>query len=55
MKYAARVMELSEELGLPSARARFLEILSEAKSNRSEMGTGAEVFLKYAQRQIVPA
>jgi alpha-amylase/alpha-mannosidase (GH57 family) len=55
MKYAARVMELSEELDLPSARARFLEILAEAKSNRSEMGTGADVFLKYAQRQIVPA
>jgi len=37
-----------EQLKLPSLRARFLEILAEAKSNRPEMGTGADIF-----RQLV--
>ena len=33
-----------EQLDLPSVRERFLEILSEAKSNRPEMGTGADIY-----------
>jgi len=32
---------------LPSARARFLEILAEARSNRTEMGTGADIFERF--------
>jgi alpha-amylase/alpha-mannosidase (GH57 family) len=44
LKYAGRAIDLMEQLGLRSARARFLEILAEAKSNRSEMGTGADIF-----------
>jgi alpha-amylase/alpha-mannosidase (GH57 family) len=44
LKYAGRALDLMAQLGLPSARARFLEILAEAKSNRPEMGTGADIF-----------
>ncbi len=44
LKYAGRAIDLMEQLGLPSARARFLEILAAAKSNRSEMGTGADIY-----------
>lgn len=48
LKYACRAIDLMEQLGLPSVRGRFLEILSEAKSNRPELGSGADVY-----RQLV--
>jgi hypothetical protein len=46
LKYAARAIDLMEQLGLPSARDPFLEILAEARSNRSKLGTGADIFRK---------
>ncbi|MGH9880240.1 MAG: DUF3536 domain-containing protein, partial [Pyrinomonadaceae bacterium] len=49
MKYAARVLELLGKLGLPSPRRQFLEILSEAKSNLTEQGSGADIFLRSAE------
>jgi alpha-amylase/alpha-mannosidase (GH57 family) len=48
LKYACRAIDLMEQLGLPSVRGCFLEILSEAKSNQPELGTGADIY-----RQIV--
>ena len=44
LKYACRAIDLMNQLGLPSLRGRFLEILSEAKSNRPGMGTGADIY-----------
>ncbi|HVS21905.1 MAG TPA: DUF3536 domain-containing protein [Pyrinomonadaceae bacterium] len=44
LKYAGHAIDLMEQLGLPPARERFLEILAEAKSNRPEMGTGADIY-----------
>jgi alpha-amylase/alpha-mannosidase (GH57 family) len=44
LKYAGRAIDLMEQVRLPSVRDRFLEILAEAKSNRAEMGTGADIF-----------
>jgi hypothetical protein len=49
MKYAARVIELMDELGLPSPRHQFLEILAEAKSNIERLGTGVDIFLNYVE------
>ena len=49
LKYAARAIDLMDQLGLPRARERFLEILAEAKSNRAEMGTGADIYLRFAE------
>jgi alpha-amylase/alpha-mannosidase (GH57 family) len=49
MKYAARVIELSDQLGLPSHRRTFLEMLAEAKSNLTEKGTGADIYLRHAE------
>jgi alpha-amylase/alpha-mannosidase (GH57 family) len=49
LKYAARAMDLMEQLGLPSVRDRFLEILAEAKSNRREMGTGADIYRRLVE------
>jgi hypothetical protein len=53
MKYAARAIELMDELGLPSPRARFLEILAEARSNVLENGNGADVYLRFAEPPVV--
>lgn len=50
LKYAARVIELMSELELPSVRQQFLEILKEAKSNLIERGTGADIFVREAER-----
>ena len=44
MRYAARVIDLMDQLGLDPPRQRFLEIMSEAKSNRPEKGNGADIF-----------
>ncbi len=49
LKYAARALDVMEQLGLPSVRDRFLEILSEAKSNRRELGTGADIFRRFVE------
>jgi alpha-amylase/alpha-mannosidase (GH57 family) len=47
LKYAARAIDLMEQLGLPSVRDRFLEILAQAKCNRAEIGTGADIYRRY--------
>ena len=46
MRYAARVIDLMSQLGMEPPVDRFLEILSEAKSNRPEKGSGAQIFLE---------
>ncbi|HEX7928703.1 MAG TPA: DUF3536 domain-containing protein [bacterium] len=50
MKYAGRVMDYLQELNLPAPRDRFLEILSEAKSNMPGKGNGADIF----RREVDP-
>lgn len=49
MTYAARTMELAEELGALPPRDTFLEQLSQARSNRPEQGNGADVFRRYVE------
>jgi alpha-amylase/alpha-mannosidase (GH57 family) len=49
LKYAARAIDLMEQLKLPSVRTQFIEILSAAKSNRPEMGTGADIFRRFVE------
>jgi alpha-amylase/alpha-mannosidase (GH57 family) len=49
LKYAARAIDLMDQLRLPSVRERFIEILSEAKSNRPEMGTGADIYRRFVE------
>jgi alpha-amylase/alpha-mannosidase (GH57 family) len=50
MRYAARVIDLMDQLDLDPPRQRFLEMMSEAKSNRPEKGNGAEIFLAADER-----
>jgi alpha-amylase/alpha-mannosidase (GH57 family) len=49
LKYACRVIELMRELGLPAPRTRFLEILAEAKSNKPELGNGADIYRRFVE------
>lgn len=56
LKYAGRVMDLGDELGLRSVKHRFLEILSEARSNLAEFGNGADIFRRFVETaRVTPA
>jgi alpha-amylase/alpha-mannosidase (GH57 family) len=45
LRYAARVIELMNQLGLDPPIKQFLELLAEAKSNRPDKGNGSDLFL----------
>lgn len=49
LRYAARVLDLQNQLGFNAPRKEFLELLSNAKSNRPEKGNGADIFLRFAE------
>jgi hypothetical protein len=49
LKYAGRALEITDDLGLRSPRAHFLEILSDAKSNRAELGNGADIYRQFVE------
>jgi len=44
MRYAARVIDLQNQLGLDPPRKQFLELMAEAQSNKREKGNGADIF-----------
>jgi alpha-amylase/alpha-mannosidase (GH57 family) len=44
MRYAARTLELMDELGGAAPRDAFLATLEQAKSNDPKLGTGADIF-----------
>jgi len=49
LKYAGRAIDLMEQLGLPPVRERFLDLLSEANSNRPDIGTGADIYRRFVE------
>jgi alpha-amylase/alpha-mannosidase (GH57 family) len=49
LKYAARVMDFMDELGLSSPKDGFLEILAEARSNTARLGTGADIYRRMVE------
>jgi alpha-amylase/alpha-mannosidase (GH57 family) len=49
LKYAARAIDLMNQLGLPPVRDQFIEILAGAQSNRPEMGSGADIYRRYVE------
>jgi alpha-amylase/alpha-mannosidase (GH57 family) len=53
LKYAGRVMDFQEELGLPSSKNRFLEILAGARSNITRLGTGADIYRRQVETSRV--
>ena len=50
LQYAARLIELSEQLGAPLPANDFVELLSEAHSNRAKFGTGADIYREFVER-----
>ena len=52
MRYAARLMELQNQIGFDTPRKTFLEMLAEARSNDRSKGNGAEIFLRFAERKV---
>ncbi len=56
LKYAGRLMDLGEELGLSSLKSRFLEILAQAQSNIPKLGNGADVYRRFVEAaRVTPA
>lgn len=53
LKYAARAMQLAVNFSKKDLEKRFLEILSEAKSNFAEFGNGKDIFEKFVKPSIV--
>ncbi|HEY2332204.1 MAG TPA: DUF3536 domain-containing protein [Acidimicrobiales bacterium] len=51
LRYAARAMDLLEELGEPAGLDEFLAVLGEARSNEADEGDGRDVW----HRHVVPA
>lgn len=49
LRYAGRAIDLMDRLALPSARTNFLEILSQARSNKPELGTAADIYSKFVE------
>jgi alpha-amylase/alpha-mannosidase (GH57 family) len=49
LKYACRAIDLMEQIDLPPVRDRFLEILEEAKSNKPELGNGADIYRRVVE------
>lgn len=53
MKYAARAMQLAQTFSKKDLEKKFLELLSEAKSNFNEFGTGKDIFEKFVKPSVV--
>lgn len=53
MKYAARAMQLAEHFTEKNLGTKFLEILSAAKSNIPEYGTGKDIFKKFVEPSVI--
>jgi len=49
LRYAARVLDLQNQLGLDAPRKQFLSLLANAKSNQVEKGNGVQIFLHFAE------
>jgi alpha-amylase/alpha-mannosidase (GH57 family) len=49
LRYAARVLDLLNQLALDVPRKEFLQLLAQAKSNRLDRGNGADIFLHFAE------
>ncbi len=53
MKYAARAMQLAAYFTKQNYEKKFLEILSDAKSNIQEYGTGKDIYERFVKPSVV--
>jgi alpha-amylase/alpha-mannosidase (GH57 family) len=49
LRYAARLIDLSQQLGAPLPGKDFLGLLARAQSNRPELGSGADIYRSFAE------
>lgn len=49
MRYAARAIQLVEDMSAPDLEARMLDVLAKAHSNMPQHGTGKTIYLNYAK------
>jgi alpha-amylase/alpha-mannosidase (GH57 family) len=54
MRYAARTVDLLEELGQPTSEDRLVAVLERAESNDPTKGTAADLYLKIASSPKTP-
>jgi alpha-amylase/alpha-mannosidase (GH57 family) len=52
LSYAARAIQLAQELGCEDLQPGFLDILTRAKSNLPDQGTGADIYCRLLQSRI---
>ncbi len=53
LKYAGRAIQLAQEFSSKDIETHFLEILSEAKSNLVEYGSGKDLYLRFVKPCII--
>ena len=53
MKYACRAMQLAKGVSGTDLEPEYIRLLSEAKSNVPEVGTGADLYKRYVQSAVV--
>jgi len=53
LKYAARVLQLIKKFSNEDIETKFLDILSDAKSNFHEFGTGKDIFERFVKPSVV--
>ena len=53
MKYAARAMQLASGFSKENLEEKFLEILSEARSNINEFGSGKDIYERFVKPSVV--
>ena len=52
LRYAARVIDLQKKLGFETPLKQFLELVSDAKSNRPEKGNGADLIRIHLRKSV---
>jgi len=53
LKYAARAMQIAGDFSETNLEGKFLDILSEAKSNIAELGSGKDIYLRFVKPSII--
>jgi hypothetical protein len=55
LKHAARAIQLAEEFSVEDIEKRFLDSLSQGRSNLSEMGDGLQIYQRFVKpKQVIP-
>jgi len=53
LRYAARAIQLGQDLGLSDVEPKFLELLAKGRSNLREQGDGRQIYDRHIRRSVV--